>query len=63
MVRLVVPEGNSFAAASSFLTAETTSVVGIRSAWAAVVTASCVPEPHAVRSRVAAVMRAKGAMR
>jgi len=49
-VGLVVPDGSSLAAASSFLIAETTSVVGIASARAEAVAMSSAPEPHAVRS-------------
>lgn len=60
-----MPEGSSLAAAASFGMAETTSVVGILSALAAaafavVPLASSEPEPQAVSSRAAEVIRAKG---
>src|SRR5690242_9232960 len=63
-VRFLAPEGSSRAADASSPMPETTSVVGTLSASAAAPTASVEPpepEPHAVRSSVAEVIRVKGA--
>jgi len=60
-----VPAGSSFAAETSVLSDETTSVVGIfwdePAAWVSL--PPSVPDPHAVSSSAAEVIRAKGMKR